>query len=56
MRLLTRRNESLNNVAATSGEANAAEVRDQVAKQMTPADISEAQKLAREWMAKHQAQ
>ncbi len=37
------------NLAATYGEKRGAEARDALAKQMTPAQIAEAQKLAREW-------
>ena len=41
------------NLAATQGDKDAAKNRDIVAKRMTPADISKAQRLAREWWAKH---
>ena len=41
------------NIAAALGDPKGAEARDLVAKQMTPADISQAQKLAREWMEAH---
>ncbi len=44
------------NIAAASGIAKAVTGRDAVAQNMTPAQIAEAQKLAREWMEKHQAQ
>ncbi len=44
------------NIAAASGTANASQGRGIVARKMTPAQIAEAQKLAREWMEKHQAQ
>jgi uncharacterized protein len=37
------------NLAAAGGDKKAAEFRDSVAKEMTPAQIAEAQKLAREW-------
>ncbi len=37
------------NLAAEHGHANAAKQRDIVAKRMTPTQIAEAQKLAREW-------
>jgi uncharacterized protein len=40
------------NLAAASGDKTAAEARDMVAAQMTPAQIAEAQKLAREWKPK----
>ncbi len=40
------------NIAASSGNKNASENRDIVAKRMTPADISAAQKLARECVRK----
>jgi len=39
------------NLAASLGHKDAAANRDAVAKEMTPADISRAQKLAREWWA-----
>ena len=41
------------NLAAAQGNEWARKKRDLVAKKMTPADISKAQKLAREWMEKH---
>lgn len=44
------------NIAVASGYSDAARRRDFVAKTMTPADISKAQKLAREWMEEHQGQ
>jgi len=37
------------NLSAAQGEQRAAEARDALAKQMTPAQIAEAQQLAREW-------
>jgi uncharacterized protein len=40
------------NLAAANGHGKAAEYRDALAKQMTPAQIAEAQKLAREWKPK----
>jgi TPR repeat protein len=40
------------NLAAASGDQYSAKARDKVAKQMTPAQIAEAQKLAREWKPK----
>ena len=43
-------------IAAASGDAGAANIRELIAILMTPDQISEAQKLAREWMAKHQGQ
>jgi TPR repeat protein len=42
------------NLAAVQGEPRAAEARDALTKQMTPAQIAEAQKLAREWKPKGQ--
>ncbi len=42
------------NLAAAQGYENAQEKRDFVAKRMTPEQIAEAQRMAREWMAKHQ--
>ena len=44
------------NIAAASGNANAEKGRDMAAKQMTRAQIAEAQKMAREWVAKHRSQ
>ena len=41
------------NLAAVQGDKTAAENRDIVANKMTPADVSKAQKLAREWWEKH---
>ena len=40
------------NLAAASGNKDAVKARDIVAAQMTPAQIAEAQKLAREWKPK----
>jgi uncharacterized protein len=40
------------NLAAAQGDQDAAKARDDVAKLMTPAQIAEAQKLAREWRPK----
>jgi hypothetical protein len=40
------------NIAASNGNETAKEYRDIIAKQMTPSQISEAQKLARECVAK----
>jgi transposase len=40
------------NLAAASGFSEAARNRDTLARQMTPAQIAEAQKLAREWKPK----
>ena len=37
------------NLAAAKGQKNTAEIRDDVARKMTPAQIAAAQKLAREW-------
>jgi TPR repeat protein len=37
------------NLSAAHGEARSAEARDELAKQMTPVQIAEAQRLAREW-------
>ena len=39
------------NLAATQGRESAATIRDLVARLMTPVQISEAQKMAREWKA-----
>ncbi len=42
------------NLAASQGRKTAAKNRDIVAKKMTPADVSKAQRLAkRRWAAKH---
>jgi TPR repeat protein len=41
------------NLATMVGDPWAREERDEIAKRMTPAQIAEAQKLAREWVAKH---
>jgi TPR repeat protein len=40
------------NLSAAKGGMNAAKFRDSLAKKMTPAQIAEAQKLAREWKPK----
>ena len=37
------------NLAAAQGDENAGKTRDQVASRMTPEQIAEAQRLAREW-------
>ena len=42
------------NLAAVKGHETARKNRDTVAKHMTPAQVAEAQRLAREWMEKHQ--
>ena len=44
------------NLASASGYKKAFETRDKVAEQMTPAQISDAQRLAREWMQAHRAE
>jgi len=41
------------NLAVSNGSDIAAKERDIVAKRMTPAQVAEAQKLAREWVAAH---
>ena len=41
-------------IAGVSGYQDALNKRDSVAEKMSPSQIQEAQKLAREWMAKHQ--
>jgi hypothetical protein len=43
------------NLSAAQGEQKAVEDRDKVAQRMTPAQIAEAQKLAREWKPTKQA-
>jgi hypothetical protein len=40
------------NLAVSKGHENATKNRDNVAKKMTPAQIAEAQRLAREWQPK----
>jgi len=40
------------NLSATQGDKKAAKTRDTIAKKMTPAQIAEAQRLAREWKSK----
>jgi uncharacterized protein len=40
------------NLAAATGSKFATEARDDIAARMTPAQIAEAQKLAREWRPK----
>jgi uncharacterized protein len=40
------------NLSAAQGDQDAAGARDSIAKRMTPAQIAEAQKLAREWQSK----
>ena len=40
------------NLAASQGDADAAEAREQVAKSMSPTQVAEAQKMAREWKPK----
>ena len=42
------------NLAAAQGNEDGQKGRDLVASQMTPDQIAEAQRMAREWMAKHQ--
>ena len=42
------------NIAAVSGVKDAIKNRDLIAKEMTPSQIAESQKLAREWMRNHQ--
>ena len=41
------------NLAAAQGNENAAKVRDIVSSRMAPAQIAEAQRLAKEWLEKH---
>ena len=40
-------------IAGEHGHPSAADARNEVAEQMTPEDVSKAQRLAREWMEKH---
>ncbi len=42
------------NLAAAQGDESGRENRDKVVELMTPADISKAQAMAREWLEKHQ--
>jgi len=42
------------NLASTQGDKDALKGREDVAKRMTPAQITEAQRLAREWMVNFQ--
>jgi hypothetical protein len=42
------------NLAAAAGNRMAPTIRDLIAKKMTPTQIAEAQRLAREWLAQHQ--
>ena len=42
------------NIASANGNKSSTRNRDVIAKKMTAADITKAQKLAREWMKKHQ--
>jgi len=42
------------NLASAQGHVVAPKARDSIAKKMTPEQIAEAQRLAREWMAQHQ--
>jgi hypothetical protein len=42
------------NLAASQGDVNAIKNRDIVVTKMTPAQIAEAQRLAREWKPKNQ--
>jgi hypothetical protein len=39
------------NIAASNGYKDAAKNRDIIAERMTPADISKAQRMARDWVA-----
>lgn len=41
-------------LATAQGDAEAAKARDTVAKELTPAQLADAQRRAREWLAKHQ--
>ena len=42
------------NISGANGHENSAKARDRLTKIMTPEQIAEAQKLAREWLAKNQ--
>ena len=41
------------NLAAAQGHGDAAQLRDDIAASMTPEQVSEAQRLAQEWLARH---
>ena len=41
------------NLVAMQGDKGAAASRDAIAKRMTPAEVAEAEKMAREWTEKH---
>ena len=41
------------NLSAANGNVDGPYYRDEIAERMTPAQIAEAQRLARKWMAKH---
>ena len=41
------------NLSAANGNVDGPYYRDKIAKRMTPAQIAEGQKLAREWLSKH---
>ena len=41
------------NLSAAQGDESGRKNRDMLAEQMTPTDISEAQRLAREWLEEH---
>ncbi len=41
------------NLSAANGNVDGPYYRDEIAERMTPAQIAEAEKLARKWMAKH---
>ena len=41
------------NLSAAQGDESGRKNRDMLAEQMTPADISKAQRLAREWLEEH---
>ena len=43
------------NLAGAGGYPGAGEARDEIARDMTPAQIAEAQRMAREWMEAHGA-
>ncbi|MEE8284994.1 MAG: hypothetical protein V3R63_08420, partial [Alphaproteobacteria bacterium] len=41
------------NLSAANGNVDGPYYQDKIAKRMTPAQIAEGQKLAREWLSKH---
>ena len=44
------------NLSAANGNVDGSYYRDEIAERMTPAQITEAEKLVRVWLAKHKKQ